>query len=82
MFRDSDRTVRERRESRRNRSSRKTADEDFTTLEKHAKEMSQVLDIPVDYIDDTFGPAARESISNLDSGDNYYLRMPASTLRK
>lgn len=43
--------------------------EDFTTLEKHAEEMSRVLDIPVNYIDDTFGPAAREAISNLDPGE-------------
>ncbi len=43
--------------------------DDFTTMEKHAEEMSEVLDIDVEYIDDLFGPAARENISNLDSGD-------------
>lgn len=43
--------------------------EDFTTLEKHAEEMSQVLGTPVNYIDDTFGPAAREAISNLEPGE-------------
>ncbi len=43
--------------------------EDFTTLEKHAKKMSQVLDIDVEYIDDLFGPAARKTISNLTKGE-------------
>lgn len=43
--------------------------DDFTTLEKHAEKMSGVLDIDVDYIDDLFGPTAREKISNLNSGD-------------
>ncbi|KXA95721.1 phosphoglycerate kinase, partial [candidate division MSBL1 archaeon SCGC-AAA259E19] len=45
------------------------ASDDFTTLEKHAEEMSRVLDLPVNYIDDLFGPAAREEISNLDPGE-------------
>lgn len=43
--------------------------DDFTTLEKHAERMSEVMDREVDYIDDLFGPAAREAISNLDRGD-------------
>lgn len=43
--------------------------DDFTTLEKHAEKMNEVLDIDVEYIDDLFGPAAREKISNLDCGD-------------
>lgn len=43
--------------------------EDFTTLEKHAEKMSQVLGISVDYIDDLFGPSAREAISDLSSGE-------------
>lgn len=45
------------------------AREDFTTLEKHGEKMSQILNIPVEYIDDIFGPSAREAISNLDPGE-------------
>lgn len=44
-------------------------DEDFTTLEKHADKMSQVLNTEVNYIDDLFGPAARETISDLENGN-------------
>lgn len=43
--------------------------DDFTTLEKHSEIMSQVLETPVKYVDDLFGPTARKIISNLDSGD-------------
>ncbi|KXB02397.1 phosphoglycerate kinase [candidate division MSBL1 archaeon SCGC-AAA261F17] len=43
--------------------------EDFTTLEKHAEKMSQVLDIQVDYIDDIFGSDAQKAISNLETGE-------------
>ncbi len=43
--------------------------EDFTTLEKHAKKMSEVFGTEVQYIDDLFGPAAREKISDLGSGE-------------
>lgn len=45
------------------------ASEDFTTMERHAERLSEVLGLDVDYIDDLFGPAAREAVSNLDSGD-------------
>lgn len=45
------------------------ASNDFTTLQKHAEEMSQVLGLPVNYIDDIFGPSARKAISNLDPGE-------------
>ncbi len=47
--------------------------DNFTTLEKHAERMSEVMSREVDYIDDLFGPAAREAISNLDSGDILFL---------
>ncbi|KXB06915.1 phosphoglycerate kinase [candidate division MSBL1 archaeon SCGC-AAA382A20] len=43
--------------------------DDFTTLEKHCQKMSEVLGKEVDYIDDLFGPAAREAIKNLENGD-------------
>ncbi|KXB02283.1 phosphoglycerate kinase [candidate division MSBL1 archaeon SCGC-AAA261D19] len=43
--------------------------DDFTTLEKHAEAMSQVLNAPVKYVDDIFGKAARDTISELESGE-------------
>lgn len=43
--------------------------EDFTTLEEHAKTMSQILNVHVDYVDDIFGETAREAISDLRSGE-------------
>lgn len=43
--------------------------DDFTTLENHAERMSEAMGRDVDYIDDLFGPAGRESISNLNPGD-------------
>lgn len=43
--------------------------EDFTTLEKHAEKMSEVFGTEVQYIDDLFGPSAREEISDLGSGE-------------
>lgn len=44
-------------------------DEDFTTLERHAKKLEEVLGFPVKYIEDILGPAARESIRGLRSGE-------------
>ncbi len=44
-------------------------DEDFTTLERHAKKLEEVLGFPVKYIEDILGPAARESIRGLKSGE-------------
>jgi len=44
-------------------------DEDFTTLEKHSKILSELLGREVEYIDDIFGPAARERIKNLKDGE-------------
>lgn len=43
--------------------------DDFTTLEKHADRMSEVLELEIDYIDDTFGPSARDAIKGLESGE-------------
>lgn len=44
-------------------------DEDFTTLERHAKKLGEVLGFPVKYIEDTIGPAARDSIKGLRPGE-------------
>ncbi len=43
--------------------------EDFTTMEKHAEKMSEVFNKEVSYVDDLFGPSAREEIKNLESGE-------------
>ena len=42
---------------------------DFTTLQQHAKALSNILNRPVDYIDDIFGSAAREEIKRMKKGD-------------
>ncbi|CDG64342.1 MAG: phosphoglycerate kinase [Methanobacterium sp.] len=42
---------------------------DFTTLEQHAESLSNLLDRPVNYVDDIFGSNAREAIASLNSGD-------------
>ncbi|WP_424354951.1 phosphoglycerate kinase [Methanobacterium sp. MBAC-LM] len=42
---------------------------DFTTLQQHAKALSNILNRHVDYIDDIFGTAAREEIKRLKKGD-------------
>lgn len=42
---------------------------DFTTLEKHAEILSDVLGRPVKYVEDIFGCAAREEISKMKKGD-------------
>jgi phosphoglycerate kinase len=42
---------------------------DFTTLEQHANVLSKILDLPVSYVDDIFGSAAREKISKMEPGD-------------
>lgn len=47
----------------------RAGDADFTTLEKHAARMSQVLGKKVTYIDDIFGTYARESIKKLKNGE-------------
>ncbi len=45
------------------------AGDDFTTLENHADKMSEVLGLPVKYVDDIFGSTARREISELKSGE-------------
>lgn len=45
------------------------AGDDFITLEKHADKMSEVLGIPVKYVDDIFGSTARREISELRPGE-------------
>ena len=42
---------------------------DFTTLQQHAKALSNILNRPVNYIDDIFGSAAREEIKRMKKGD-------------
>ncbi|MBM4240465.1 MAG: phosphoglycerate kinase [Euryarchaeota archaeon] len=42
---------------------------DFTTLEQHAQSLSKILNHDVAYVDDIFGRAAREDISNMKNGD-------------
>ncbi|MBC7114076.1 MAG: phosphoglycerate kinase [Archaeoglobi archaeon] len=44
-------------------------DDDFTTLEQHAEILSEMLGKEVEYIDDIFGPAARERIKKLEDGE-------------
>lgn len=44
-------------------------DDDFTTMETHAEKMSEVYGKEVNYIDDTFGPAARNRISEMEPGE-------------
>ncbi len=43
--------------------------QDFTTLEQHAKSLSQILKKPVNYVDDIFGSNARGIISRMNDGD-------------
>ncbi len=44
-------------------------DSDFTTLEAHSKILQKYLKVPLTYIDDLFGPCARESIKRMKKGD-------------
>lgn len=43
--------------------------EDYVSLAQHAKELSSLLGRDVKFIDDVFGPAAREAILNLQPGE-------------
>lgn len=43
--------------------------EDFTTLEKHARKLSNVLGRQVKYVDDIFGTKALEAIKKLEPGE-------------
>ncbi|BAW31769.1 MAG TPA: phosphoglycerate kinase [Methanothermobacter sp.] len=42
---------------------------DFTTLEEHAKVLSDIIGRPVKYVEDIFGCAARDEISKMKKGD-------------
>jgi len=42
---------------------------DFTTLEKHAQELSKHVGKTVSYVPDLIGPKAQEAVKNLNSGD-------------
>jgi len=46
---------------------------DFTTTEKHAQKLSEILQRPVEYTDDIFGTNARQKISGMDKGDITFL---------
>ena len=43
--------------------------DDFTTLEKHARKLSDAVGSKVDYVDDVLGPAAREAIKKMRPGE-------------
>ena len=43
--------------------------ENFTMLAQHAQALSQLLDLPVAYLDDVAGPAARERIRGLQNSE-------------
>ena len=43
--------------------------DDYVSLEQHAKMLANILDRDVKFIDDVFGPAAREAILNLKPGE-------------
>lgn len=45
------------------------AEYDFTTLEKHAKRLSEIINNGVEYIPDIIGPAAQQKIKNMKAGD-------------
>ena len=47
----------------------RSGDADFTTLEKHARRLSEVLGVKVKYVDDIFGTYARESIKAIKDGE-------------
>lgn len=46
----------------------RAGDEDFTSLQGHAKLLSDCLEREVRFIDDIFGPAARKAINELETG--------------
>jgi len=47
----------------------RAGDAEYTTLEKHAKRLSDVLEVKVKYVDDIFGTFARESIKKMKDGE-------------
>lgn len=44
-------------------------DSDFTTLESHAKRLTEILGTEVKYVEDIFGYHARNSVKNMNPGD-------------
>ncbi|WGI17862.1 phosphoglycerate kinase [Methanonatronarchaeum sp. AMET-Sl] len=46
---------------------------DFTTTEQHANKLSEILQRPVEYIDDIFGTRARQKIQKMETGDIIFL---------
>lgn len=46
----------------------RAGDEDFTTLEKHAEKLSAAVGLKVGYVQDIFGPAARDAIKKMQPG--------------
>jgi phosphoglycerate kinase len=51
----------------------RAGDEEFASLETHARLLSQSTGMEIRFIDDIFGPAARRTISELDDGDTLLL---------
>lgn len=47
----------------------RAGDEEFASLQHHAKLLSQSINREVRFVDDIFGPAARRAISELENGD-------------
>jgi phosphoglycerate kinase len=46
----------------------RAGDEDFTTLEKHARKLSEAVGLKVSYVPDVFGPAALDAIKKMQPG--------------
>ncbi|PTD94263.1 phosphoglycerate kinase [archaeon SCG-AAA382B04] len=46
---------------------------DFTTMEKHASKLSEILNREVKYIDDIFGKRAQKEINKMNNGDIIFL---------
>jgi phosphoglycerate kinase len=47
----------------------RAGESDFTTLEKHARHLTELLGSEVAYIEDIFGPTARTAIKNMRDGE-------------
>jgi phosphoglycerate kinase len=58
----------------------------YTSLEKHAERLSDILQQPVGYVDDVFGEKAKKAIRNLKPGDALVLNnvrgFPGETAKK
>ena len=59
---------------------------DFISMDNHAKELEQLLNKKVDYVDDIFGQKAKKQIKELNIGDILFLdnvrKIPYETLKK